>query len=85
MIAVHTWAALVATPLHPSADVAARGWDGGGGRDSGMIALVYSRAFDDRQRAVQHQPQSRPLQNAQTASCDRSANHEPLNLQFNCD
>ena len=46
MIAVHTWAALVATPLHPSADVAARGWDGGGGRDSGKMALVYIRAME---------------------------------------
>jgi hypothetical protein len=25
------------------------------------------------------------LKNAQTASCDRSANREPLNLQFNAD
>ena len=63
--------------LQPSADVAAHGWDGGGGRDSGMMALVYSRAMDDRQRAVQHQPQNRPLQNAQTANCDRSTNREP--------
>ena len=76
LIQVRGWTALVA-------DVAECGWDGGGGRDSGIMALVYSRALlDVMQRTVQHKLQNRQLQHAQSANCDRSENREPQTMQL---